>query len=68
MLIKPFVLLAIMAGVVLPIELVLSKFLPDSRLKLVLFDKTFRDRRPFLFFVWWAVIVALMWAILSIYL
>lgn len=55
LLIKPFALFAFFALIVIPVELALARFIPDCRLKVILFDRTLKDRRPEVF--WIAVIV-----------
>jgi hypothetical protein len=65
---KPFATVLFFAAIIIPIELTLRKFIPAGRLKAVLFDRTFRDRRPWLFMLWWVVLVGGMWgAIFFIY-
>lgn len=46
---KPFMLLCLMVVFVLPIEMVLRRVWPAGSLKSVLFDRTFRDRHPYIF-------------------
>jgi hypothetical protein len=48
-LLKPFFLLFLMAVFVLPIELLLRRFWPEGSMKRILFDKSFRDRKPVTF-------------------
>ena len=57
---RPFIAILIMAGIVIPIEMGLAKVLPDSRLKRVLFDRTFQKRRPYMFFLVWLVLISLL--------
>lgn len=56
---KPFFFALLMAGVVIPIELLLKRLWPEGRVKRVLFDRTFRKRRPWLFMLYWIALVAL---------
>ena len=43
---KPFVLLVLMVGIVMPISLVLWKVIPQSKWKQVLFDEDLFKRYP----------------------
>jgi len=57
LIVKPLALLFLFCVIVIPIELIIAKIFPDGRLKDVLYDRTFRDRRPALFMFWWFVLV-----------
>lgn len=60
-LVRPLVVLVLMALVVLPIEWLLAKVWPEGRLKRVLFDRTFRKRYPGRF----AAVAIGLWALLG---
>lgn len=64
-LLRPFLVVALFAVVVIPLELLLARIWPDGRLKAVLFDRTFRDRRPWAFGAVWLALMVLLWG--SIY-
>lgn len=55
MLLKPLIMIAFFAGIVIPIELLLQRLIPECSLKKILFDRTLRDRKPEVF--WIAVII-----------
>lgn len=65
-LLKPLFLVALMGLVVLPIEMTLHRIFPDGSLKRTLFDKTLRDRRPWIYGAWWFVIVLAMISIFAL--
>lgn len=60
---RPVLLLVYFAAIVIPIELALKRFWPNGRLKTILFDKTFVDRRPGVYMAVWAILVALLGAL-----
>jgi hypothetical protein len=60
--VKPFATLLLFAAVIIPIELTIRRFFPDGAIKDLLFDRTFRDRHPGLFMVWWVILVVGVWA------
>lgn len=51
LLLKPFFLLAFFGLVVIPIEMLLAKVIPDCRLKSFLYDRTLHERRPEVFWI-----------------
>ena len=59
-LLKPLATSAFFAIVVIPLELLLRKIWPESRVKSLLFDRTFRDRHPGTFVVVWLVLIVLL--------
>lgn len=63
---KPFATLLFFAALVIPLELGIRRVFPEGQLKNVLFDRTFRDRKPGFFMVWWFALVGGMWACIYI--
>lgn len=58
--VKPFMLLFLMVGIVLPVELALKKVFPDCKAKRFLFDKTLADREPMQYMAVWFLAVGVM--------
>lgn len=58
---KPLFLLVLFGVIVLPIEMLLYRFFPESRLKVILFDRTFQERRPWTYGLVWLILMALLW-------
>lgn len=58
---KPFGMLLLMGGIVLPIELLLRRFIPESSLKRILFDRTFPEKHPVQYMIVWVALMVLLW-------
>jgi hypothetical protein len=54
--------------IVIPLELLVARALPDSRLKRFLFDRQLRDREPGTYMAVYAIVVAVMVASVWTYL
>lgn len=65
LLLKPLIGLVVFAAIVIPVEMALAKWIPDCRLKAVLFDRTFQKRRPWLFMFWWVLLVGGVFAVIG---
>lgn len=50
-LLRPIGFLLLMAVIVIPLEIALAHIWPEGRLKRILFDRTFRDRHPWIYFL-----------------
>ena len=64
---KPFGVLLIFAAII-PVELALRRLWPEWALKRILFDRTFRDRRPVAFMAVWLALMVLLWTAIGFYL
>jgi hypothetical protein len=59
---KPFMLLALFGAFVIPLELLLNRFMPESSLKTVLFDRTFPTKYPGKYMVIWFGLMIGLWS------
>jgi hypothetical protein len=63
---KPFFMLALFAGIVIPLELGLQRVIPNSSLKVVLFDRTFADRKPGKYMLVWLGLMIVLWTFIGL--
>lgn len=66
-LIRPFAILVILVVIGIPITYAVKRFMPESKFKALLLDRTLVDRRPWVgwaaFFACYAVLVGVAWVI-----